>query len=773
MLKYNRLEFLIKGAVFMLNSLVSSDVNSNKEYTALNTHDCQRKIYYFFIQIVNSWQPDQVIDEFERMFLHLSSASHPKNIEALNWILIEKNEEIFQETLKRCIYILINNWNINRNFEANQQLIQAIELSIQQNKHYISPSINCLRKWVNNFIQTQDYQKIRHFALSHTQSWTHRYESYLLTPSLLNPDISQDQRKAAIQLAQEIKEKYKHDLAMYVTRSESPASLSELQKNPTQLGKEVITLIKKTLSTQKLISYENQAKLFIEQAKNWNYSIFKEALLNYLMLSSERQYPISYIRDKFCQKLEKLESTYSEQLMNKLMISRACQQLIQVLTTENDQSPSSCFCLLASQNNHLTLILLLLKLILISRSCQNYLDQKIANLIHYYQGLEEQKCQKFIQFLEIFNLVFTLFTTNLQFHLVKVNPQDAPNYQDLDGYRLFCQLKGPDLRQANLKTANFNNQDLRGADLRKTDLKGREFIQADLRLANLSEANLSQSVLNEARLLIANLSLADLSGASLNKANLHRANLQQANLIKACLTSAQLNYTNLSQANLSQANLMAASCQQADFRNANLSGANLEYADLAQVDLSGANLSGAYLKGANLIGANLQQANLNGADLRETNLSQTNLYQANLSSINLYRANLTRANLKAVNLTQANLNQANLTQVDAIAANLRSASLRRTRLMNACFVNAELGGCDLTRANLKNADFSGANLKGACIRHTLLNQTNLSDTNLQGANLFGSNLQKAILNSTQFGDNSGLSDNLKHYLKHALHQEMQ
>jgi len=48
----------------MLNSLVSSDVNSNKEYTALNTHDCQRKIYYFFIQIVNSWQPDQVIDEF-------------------------------------------------------------------------------------------------------------------------------------------------------------------------------------------------------------------------------------------------------------------------------------------------------------------------------------------------------------------------------------------------------------------------------------------------------------------------------------------------------------------------------------------------------------------------------------------------------------------------------------------------------------------------------------------------------------------------------------
>jgi uncharacterized protein YjbI with pentapeptide repeats len=757
----------------MFNLLVSSDVNSNKEYTALNTHDYQRKIYSFFIQIVNSWEADQVINEFERMFLHLSSANYPNNIEALNWILIEKNEDVFRETLKRCFYILINNWNINRNYEANQQLIQAIELSIQQNKHYISPSINCLRKWVNHFVQTPDYQKIRHFALSHTQSWTHRYESYLLTPSALNPDVSQEQRKVALQLAQEIKKKYTFDLAMYVARSESPASLSELQNNPTQLGKEVITLIKKTLSTQKLISYDHQAKLFIEQAKEWNYSIFKEALLNYLMLSSERQHPISYIRDKFCQKLEKLDSTYAEQPINKLMISRVCQQLIQVLTTENDQSPSSCFCLLSSQSHHLTSVLLLLKLILISRSCQNYLDQKIANLIHYYQDLEEQKCQKFIQFLEVFNLVFTLFTTNVQFHLVKVDPQGSPTYPNLDGYRLFCQLKGPDLRQVNLKTANFNNQDLRGADLRKTDLKGREFIQADLRLANLSQANLSQSVLNEARLLIANLALADLSEASLNKANLHRANLQQANLTKAHLTSAQLNYTNLSQANLSQANLMAASCKQADLRNANLSGANLEYADLTQVDLSGANLRGACLRGANLTGANLQQANLNDADLRTTNLSQTNLYQANLSHSNLYRANLTQGNLKAVNLTQANLNQANLNQVDAIAANFSRALLRGSCLMNACFVNAELSGCDLTRANLKHADLSGANLEGACIRHTLLNHTNLSDTNLQGANLFGSNLQQAILNSTQFGGNSGLSDNLKHYLKHALHQEMQ
>jgi uncharacterized protein YjbI with pentapeptide repeats len=756
----------------MFSSLVSSEVSTKKKYTVLNSQSCQRVIYSFFIDIVNQWDSEKVIEEFEQLFLELSSNHSSNNIQALNWILVEKNEEVFQSTLKRCFYILINNWNIDRNCKANHNLILTVENSLQATKyyHHLSPHLKCLRKWVRHFTQSQDYQKIRHFALSHTQSWTHRYESYLLTPSALDPDISQDQRKTALKLAQDIKEKYKFDLAMYVTRSDCPTSSSESQSNPTQLGQDVITLIKKTLSTQKIISYDNLAKLFLEQTKNIEYSAFKIALLNYLGLSSEKQHPVPYIRDKFCQKLDKLESVHTQLLVDKSLISKICQQLIQILTTENGQSPSNCFCLLVSQGNYLTLVLLLLKLILISRLNKTYIEQKIANLIHYYQGLGEEKCQKFIQFLEVFNLVFTLFTTNIQFHLVKVQPQDTPTEKNIDSYRLFCQLKGPDLRQVNLKTATFNNQDLRGADLRKTNLQGRELIQVDLRMANLSEANLSQSVLNEADLLIANLYGANLSEACLVKANLHRANLQKANLTKASLTSAQLSYTNLSQASLTQANLMAACLKEADLRNANLSGANLEYADLTKVDLSGADLSQACLRGANLQAANLEKANLCGADLREVNLSQTHLYQANLSGCNLYRANLSDADLKECNLARANLNQSNLSQVEAIAVNLKNALLRRANLVKANFISADFSHCDLTRANLKDADLSGADLQKACIRHTLLNQTNLSNTNLQGANLFGSNIQQAILQNTQFGQNSGLSEHLKHYLNTELEQ---
>lgn len=752
--------------MFMFSPLVSSEASTATKYTALNTQCCQRIIYTFFINIVNQWESEQVIEEFEQLFFELSSNHNPDNIQALNWILVEKNEEVFQSTFKRCFYILINNWNISRNYTANHNLIKTVENSIQSTKyyHHLSPNLKCLRKWLHNFIQNQDYQKIRHFALSHTQSWTHRYESYLLTPSAFNPDVSQEQKKAALQLAQEIKEKYKFDLAMYVTRSDCSTSLSASQANPTQLGQGVIALIKKTLSTQKIMSYDNLAKLFLEQTKSVEYSAFTTALLNYLGVSSDKKYPIPYIREKFCQKLDKLKSIYAQQLVDKSLISKTCQQLIQVLTTENSQSPSSCFSMLVSQNNYLMLVLLLLKLILISRSNQTYLDQKIANLIHYYQDLGEEKCQKFIQFLEIFNLVFTLFTSNVQFHLVKVPSQNTHTEQGVDSYRLFCQLKGPDLRQANLKTANFNNQDLRGADLRKTNLQGRELIQVDLRMANLSEANLSQSVLNEARLLIANLSLTNLSEASLIKANLHRANLQKADLTKASLTSAHLNYSNLSQANLTRANLMAAHLRGCDLRNANLSGANLEYADLTQVDLSNADLSHACLRGANLCGANLEKANLRGADLREVNLSQTHLQKTNLSFCNLYRANLSDADLTGSNLTRANLNQSNLSQVQGIAANLTNALLRRAKLVKACFVSAEFSNCDLTRANLQDADLSGANLTGACIRHTVLNQTNLSNTNLQAANVFGSNLQQAILQNAQFGQNSGLSEHLKHYL---------
>jgi hypothetical protein len=77
--------------------------------------------------------------------------------------------------------------------------------------------------------------------------------------------------------------------------------------------------------------------------------------------------------------------------------------------------------------------------------------------------------------------------------------------------------------------------DLRGADLRWANLSGANLSGADLRWANLSGANLSGANLSGANLSGANLSGANLRWANLSGANLRWANLRGANLIGATI----------------------------------------------------------------------------------------------------------------------------------------------------------------------------------------------------------------------------------------------
>ncbi|EHT0294686.1 pentapeptide repeat-containing protein [Salmonella enterica] len=97
--------------------------------------------------------------------------------------------------------------------------------------------------------------------------------------------------------------------------------------------------------------------------------------------------------------------------------------------------------------------------------------------------------------------------------------------------------------------------DLRGADLRDADLFG-----ADLRGANLRDA--------------------DLFGANLCGANLRGANLRGADLRGANLCGADLRGANLRGANLRGADLRGADLRDADLFGADLRGANLCGADL-------------------------------------------------------------------------------------------------------------------------------------------------------------------------------------------------
>ena len=310
--------------------------------------------------------------------------------------------------------------------------------------------------------------------------------------------------------------------------------------------------------------------------------------------------------------------------------------------------------------------------------------------------------------------------------IVKRYKQGERDFQSMD-------LKGADLRGANLsravlRGANLQDAKLRGAnlyraDLSDADLKGANAGGADMKRANLNGANLIGALLSRADLNSADLKGADLSGARLFKTDLYGADLYGANLSGADLTEADMNGADLSGSDLSGANLTGTDLRGAILRGANLSGAFLSRADLIDAILSGANLSL----------ADLNHAILRGAILRGANLTGTDLYRADL-----YGANVTDANLKGANLNSAILTGANLSGVDLSGVDLRGAKL----------ISANLSGSDLSGADLKGADLSGADLTGANLTGANLYHANLSDADLSGANLEGANMTGVIDNQS-------------------------
>lgn len=281
---------------------------------------------------------------------------------------------------------------------------------------------------------------------------------------------------------------------------------------------------------------------------------------------------------------------------------------------------------------------------------------------------------------------------------------------------------GKDLTNADLKGAN-----LAGADLSGSDLSGANLEKANLEGANLFYVNLGHTIIDSDTKLddkwllvwkIVNqqadkmLVAVDLSCTFLVNANLNSANLQNTNL-----SDANFEGVNLEKANLENANLTNTNLQGADLKNANLSNANLSKADLSYADLSGANI-----KGASLINANLSNANLSSA----------NLIRAKLNGANLIRANFTDAVLKGANLIKTSLSDTNL-----IRADLRGANLTNAHLNAACLISADLRSANLRNALLDAANFTGAKVENTCFGNNPGISQQIKDDLAQRGAIFG------------------------------------
>jgi hypothetical protein len=288
-------------------------------------------------------------------------------------------------------------------------------------------------------------------TLNRPGEWASRYTSYLLVPQYVDETNPIEQREAAKTLSRRLRDKFKFDLAMYTAhaQSSSPSSSHKLVQNPTTLGDGVLRLIKAIVAKRGDFSYRNLSRLFLEQTHGGTYLGFKASLTKYL-LYTVRNNPISQQIESYLEaKLSGLYLEHDSDTLDPSLLLRTCNRMIDCLMTENQEMPSPLFTLVLSQGNCLTLAIILLKLILISRNSHLYLEVRIADLIRYYEAFPREQCQWVINFLEVFQVTFAICADNIEYNLVKVQSVSSTASQtELDGddlatFRIFSQMIHP------------------------------------------------------------------------------------------------------------------------------------------------------------------------------------------------------------------------------------------------------------------------------------------------------------------------------------------
>ncbi|HAT13582.1 MAG TPA: hypothetical protein DCS91_08455 [Microcoleaceae bacterium UBA11344] len=403
-------------------------------------------IYKYFMNLTQNYEPELVLQQFNNLFIELIAPVEPKFIQAIHTIIDCDSQREFNNLFKRCCYILLNNWIAHRKYQLPQDLIKIIS---QRNlgEPDGDNSLKLLRVWLTNFVNSPEYEELKVFVFKQENPfqnhWTSRYQPYLLAAQYLDPNNTPKQRQTARILSQQLKDKYKFDLAMYTSRSQSAAFNFKGYYNPTLLGDEALRLIKIILVNRGPMSYRNLANNFLTQTQDITYKQFKKNLIKYLFYYGDKFYSTDLIRDKIINFLEICSPENAEKNLNNSLLLRTCNYLIKCFTVENSGEPSALFLIFATQLNPLQLAILILKLILISPCSRTYLELCFARLISDYQEQSAAECQWLINFFEVAQIALTIYGDLVQYNLVNMSDkhQQEQLLTDLNNCRIFAQQK--------------------------------------------------------------------------------------------------------------------------------------------------------------------------------------------------------------------------------------------------------------------------------------------------------------------------------------------
>ncbi|MEM1253118.1 MAG: hypothetical protein AAGI69_11840 [Cyanobacteria bacterium P01_H01_bin.21] len=429
----------------MVVDRVSDSFNPKRRHQ--DVQQAQQAIYDFLLDIVKTWPAEDVLEEFKGLFLQHHETIGTNTVPALYAILFANDRKEFHNTLKRSCYILINNWEVAREYGAIRGLIQLFaDPAIR--KMSVSPTIKRLRQWLQIFVESQDFKDLKLFVQNRFSSenphWSRRYTAYLLAPQYIDTNNPLEQREAARTLAQRLRDKFKFDLAMYTAHFQKAPAQRDRRDNPTMLGDSALRVIRTLVAKRGMFSHRNLAHIFQEQTRGITYSSYKNSLVEYLLFSAIRTDFVVTLENRLLNKLNGLYVKFNHQPLDPSLALLTSNRVIDYLMTEDAHTPSSLFSLLLTNGRPLTLAIVLLKLILVSPNSHPYLDARIADLIRYYEQFPQDECQWIINFLEIYGVTLAICGSDVQYNLIQVQQNEDqpsnPETASFDEYRIFSQM---------------------------------------------------------------------------------------------------------------------------------------------------------------------------------------------------------------------------------------------------------------------------------------------------------------------------------------------
>ena len=408
----------------------------SQSYTRQQGSSEEQVIYDYLLQHVRTDSPEQLIEDFCRLFIEVRSCHDSELFVALEQMVKQQNIEYqFNYFFNRCCHILINAWQMQPQLQsAIPELVALLEnLAPPRRGHH--NTANRVRYLVKNFTQSDQYVKLQRLArvINSKQTPTnansignliHRYP-YLYNHCLLGEESSQEHQQTVRQIKVQTQRRFEVNLSRYVTYkvrlaqmahspqlSQSESRIIRAVKNPTLLNdKELNRALRHFVGTvDSGYTYKSMSQNFLSHTVHTkNFGQYKDDLYEYILGSLDAKYTKGQFNKNLYQLLQNTLPECNHQKPSELLMLRTSSQLLNFFVVESSNKPDHYVFVDMISNMGVTQTMgVLLKIILISRKVKPYLEKRFSILFNHYESFTKEGVPWLVKSLENLQVAFSV-----------------------------------------------------------------------------------------------------------------------------------------------------------------------------------------------------------------------------------------------------------------------------------------------------------------------------------------------------------------------------